>query len=150
MWPCDHPLSSRGAWIALSVKRFVFVWRLATYPFSRGSNRAGGMLAKISSGEKNISMKIPAECVSGFTEYFPGSRELPWLPSTSRQSCKMGLEAELLGWRRFRKLNYLVLDRAKFMVHGILQFYGTNNSMVGTIVRDLAICVTYWMFTSSP
>ena len=27
----------------------------------------------------------------GFTEYFPGSRELPWLSSTSRQSCKMCL-----------------------------------------------------------
>ena len=32
------------------------------------------------------------------------------------------LEAELLGWRRFRKLNYLVLHAAKFMVHSILQF----------------------------
>ena len=35
-----------GARIAQSVKRFVFVWRLATYLFHRGSNRAGGMLAK--------------------------------------------------------------------------------------------------------
>ena len=24
----------------------------------------------------------------GFTEYFPGNRELPWLSFTSRQSCK--------------------------------------------------------------
>ena len=44
-----------------------------------------------------MSMKIPAECMSGFTvptglrcfhRVFPGSRELFWLSSTSRQSCK--------------------------------------------------------------
>ena len=46
--------------------------------------------------KKNIN-DYPCECISGltillscggFTEYFPGSQELPWLSSTSRQSCK--------------------------------------------------------------
>ena len=45
--PLVHPYRPAGvSRIAQSVKRVVFVWRLATYLFLRGSNCAGGMLAK--------------------------------------------------------------------------------------------------------
>ena len=99
-----------GGRIVQSVKRCVFVWRLATctYLFRSGSNRAGGMLAKKLKKKKKKkdikkkkkSMKIPADCMSGLTvpaglrwsrTVFPRLPGLPWLSSTSRQSCKMRL-----------------------------------------------------------
>ena len=55
-----HPDSSAGKTVCLCL--------MTSYiPLPQGLNRAGGMLAKMSSGEKNISMKIPAEYTSGLT-----------------------------------------------------------------------------------
>ena len=65
------------------------------------------MLAKISSGEKNMSMKIPAECMSDLIvpaglQWF--HREFPGQPSTTLAFLHLKtvvqnafLEAELLG-----------------------------------------------------
>ena len=97
----------KGARVAQSVKRFVFVWRLAKYLFRRRANRAGGMLAKNIEWWKNIPMKIPAECVrvvwlsllgcGGSQSISRAAENYPGFPQPQDSRSNASLEAELLG-----------------------------------------------------
>ena len=63
--------------------------RITTYPC-----HPAGDVTRVSVMPRKVTVKIGC---GGFTEYFPGSRELPWLPPTQDSHANASLEAELLG-----------------------------------------------------